>query len=118
MRASSSRATSEPGSSESDTLIPSSPPLHDDVYVEKNTEIDEPDKPVKFKDFLYSVKINKALLAIGLPACIAFEVLHLLYWRKTDWQPAGKPEKIANVGVLVTDAIGVGLTVSTAWELH
>ncbi|ORX40310.1 hypothetical protein BD324DRAFT_607321 [Kockovaella imperatae] len=116
MRASaSSRTGSEPGSSESDTLIPSSPPPTDDrqhdngIYVEKSSDIDEPDRPVKFRSFLLHVKATKALLVLCIPACIAFEVLHLFFWIQAHWTPAGKIDKVANLAVLITDAIGVGM---------
>ena len=85
---------------------------HDNgVHVEKTTDIDEPDRPAKFRSFLLHVKATKAILTLCIPACITFEILHLIYWINSHWTPAGKVDQVANLAVLVIDAIGVGMTV-------
>ena len=119
MRASSgSRTGSEQGSSESDTLIPSSPGDDTMPAFEKGTEVDAPDQPVKFRKFLYSLKLCKFLLAFAIPASVGCEVACLLLWLKSDWrvQHAGTPEKVAKIAVTVSNAIGVALTVRSSYS--
>ena len=113
MSSSSSPGERSSETTETETLI-SSPPHDPDATRDTTDEIDAPDVSIHFKPFVFQVKVIKAILALGIPACIGTEIAHLLLWMHNDWAPSvyGRAERVVDLGTTVVDALGVGLTVS------
>ena len=101
-------------SSESDTLLPSSPAeSHYDATIQHKA-IDEPDVPTYFTQFIRNVTACKWLLGLLLPATMGLEIAHLVLAlrRRPGWVEVwDEQQRIEVRRENATDIVGVVLSV-------